>query len=53
LAVIAQGIAARAAKGQASSALARAYGQMFKPIAEIGLEIVDAGELSTLPKSKL
>ncbi|KAI9490368.1 kinase-like domain-containing protein [Zychaea mexicana] len=45
LAVITQGIAARVARKQASSAEAKTYAAMFKPVAALGLEIVDEGDL--------
>ncbi|KAG2230612.1 kinase-like domain-containing protein [Thamnidium elegans] len=45
LSVIAQGIAARIARKQASSAQAIFYAEMFKPVAELALEIVDQGDL--------
>ncbi|GBB95320.1 hypothetical protein RclHR1_02510014 [Rhizophagus clarus] len=52
LAVITQGIAARIARNQASSAQAKSYAKMFKPITNRGLEIIDeCGDLS--PKGKL
>ncbi|CAB4398332.1 APH-domain-containing protein [Rhizophagus irregularis] len=52
LAVITQGIAARIARNQASSAQAKAYAKMFKPTMIRGLEIMDeCGDLS--PKGKL
>ncbi|RIA89880.1 kinase-like domain-containing protein [Glomus cerebriforme] len=52
LAVITQGIAARIARNQASSAEAKSYAKLFRPITNRGLEIVDeCGDLS--PKGKL
>ncbi|OBZ85554.1 Acyl-CoA dehydrogenase family member 10 [Choanephora cucurbitarum] len=51
LAVIGQGIAARVARKQASSAQAKLYAQKFKLIAYLALEIVNQGDLSA--KSKL
>ncbi|KAI7857999.1 kinase-like domain-containing protein [Circinella umbellata] len=45
LAVITQGIAARVARKQASSAQAKTYAAMFKPVAALGLDIVDQGDL--------
>lgn len=52
LAVILQGIAARVARKQASSAQAASYASRFKPVAQIGLDIVDEGDLVD-PKSKI
>ncbi|RKP09401.1 kinase-like domain-containing protein [Thamnocephalis sphaerospora] len=52
LSVITQGIAARVAKGQASSAQATEYAKLFRPVAQFGLRIVDAGELTDV-SSKL
>ncbi|KAI9320542.1 kinase-like domain-containing protein [Dichotomocladium elegans] len=43
--VILQGIAARVARKQASSAQAKLYAVRFKPLAHIALEIVDQGDL--------
>ena len=45
LAVIAQGIAARVARKQASSAQAKIAAQKFKPVSYLALDIVDKGEL--------
>lgn len=45
LAVIAQGIAARVARKQASSAQAKVAAQKFKPVSYLALDIVDKGEL--------
>ncbi|KAI8146910.1 kinase-like domain-containing protein [Fennellomyces sp. T-0311] len=50
LAVITQGIAARVARKQASSAEAKTYAAMFKPVAALGLQIVDEGDLVTSSK---
>ncbi|KAG0172415.1 hypothetical protein DFQ28_010730 [Apophysomyces sp. BC1034] len=52
LSVILQGVAARIARKQASSAEARSYAALFKPIADEALTIVDQGDLIT-SKSKL
>lgn len=52
LAVILQGIAARVARKQASSAQAKSYADRFKPVAQMGLDIVDEGNLDH-PSSKL
>ncbi|KAK4509736.1 Paf1 complex component [Mucor velutinosus] len=52
LAVILQGIAARVARKQASSAQAKNYADRFKPVAQMGLAIVDEGNLDH-PSSKL
>lgn len=46
LAVILQGIAARVARKQASSAQAKNYAARFIPVAQMGLDIVDQGNLS-------
>ncbi|KAL0089628.1 kinase-like domain-containing protein [Phycomyces blakesleeanus] len=53
LSVITQGIAARVARKQASSAQAMYYAVMFKPVARMALEIVDEGDLVQNPVSKL
>lgn len=45
LSVICQGIAARVARKQASSAEAKTHAKRFKPIAQLGLDIVDKGNL--------
>ncbi|EPB81173.1 aminoglycoside phosphotransferase [Mucor circinelloides 1006PhL] len=45
LAVITQGIAARVARKQASSAQAKIVAQKFKPVSYLALDIVDRGEL--------
>lgn len=45
LAVITQGIAARVAMGNASSAEARTFARLFVPMTELALEYVDAGDL--------
>lgn len=45
LAVILQGIAARVARKQASSAQAKSYADRFKPVGKLGLDIVDEGNL--------
>jgi aminoglycoside phosphotransferase (APT) family kinase protein len=45
LAVILQGIAARVARKQASSAQAKTYATRFIPVATMGLDIVDQGDL--------
>lgn len=50
LAVIAQGIAARVARKQASSAQAKTYAELFIPVANLGLNIVDQGELKSESK---
>ncbi|KAI8050969.1 kinase-like domain-containing protein [Syncephalis plumigaleata] len=47
LCVITQGIAARVAKGNASSAQAKSYAKLYNPVAQIVLQIVDTGSLST------
>ena len=52
MAVITQGIAARIARNQASSAQAKIYANIFKPTTIRGLEIMDdCGDLS--PKARL
>ncbi|KAI8887985.1 APH-domain-containing protein [Backusella circina FSU 941] len=51
LAVIAQGIAARVARKQASSAQAKIYAEKFKPINALALEYVDKGDIQS--KSRL
>ncbi|KAI8069039.1 kinase-like domain-containing protein [Gilbertella persicaria] len=51
LSVIAQGIAARVARKQASSAKAKLHAEKFKPVAYLALEIMDQGDLDS--KSKL
>jgi aminoglycoside phosphotransferase (APT) family kinase protein len=55
VAVITQGIAARVARKQASSAQAKVYAQRFIPFTNLALEIVDQGELDHVAgdKSKL
>lgn len=45
LSVILQGIAARVARKQASSAEAKLHAERFKPVAQLGLDIVDQGDL--------
>lgn len=45
LSVILQGIAARVARRQASSAQAKRHAENFKPLAYLALEIVDQGDL--------
>lgn len=45
LSVILQGIAARVARKQASSAEAKTHAKRFKPVAQLGLDIVDGGDL--------
>jgi aminoglycoside phosphotransferase (APT) family kinase protein len=50
LAVILQGIAARVARKQASSAEAKSYAARFKPVAQMGLDIVDEGNLDQQSK---
>lgn len=45
LSVILQGIAARVARKQASSAQAKSFAARFKQVAQIGLDIVDEGNL--------
>ncbi|RUO95545.1 hypothetical protein BC936DRAFT_143778, partial [Jimgerdemannia flammicorona] len=52
LAVISQGIAARVARKQASSAEAQNYARLFKPVTHMALAIVDHGDLDS-GKSKL
>jgi aminoglycoside phosphotransferase (APT) family kinase protein len=52
LSVITQGIAARIARKQASSAQAKHHAKKFIPVASLALEIVDQGDLSS-SKSKL
>ncbi|KAF7725777.1 hypothetical protein EC973_009394 [Apophysomyces ossiformis] len=52
LSVILQGVAARIARKQASSAEAHHYAARLKPIAHCALRIVDQGDLDTI-KSKL
>lgn len=52
LAVILQGIAARVARKQASSAEAKAHGEKFKPMAQLALDFVDQGELASAGASK-
>lgn len=44
--MITQGIAARVARKQASSAQAKFYAQKFIPVASLALEIVDQGNLA-------
>jgi aminoglycoside phosphotransferase (APT) family kinase protein len=51
LAVIAQGIAARVARKQASSAQAKIYAEKFKPINALALEYMDKGDIQS--KSRL
>ncbi|CAG8536119.1 12688_t:CDS:2 [Acaulospora morrowiae] len=51
LAVIIQGIAAREALNQASSAEAKLYASFLKPVSYFGFDIIDRGDLSD--KSKL
>ncbi|KAI7877153.1 kinase-like protein [Lichtheimia hyalospora FSU 10163] len=46
LSVILQGIAARVARRQASSAQAKRHAENFKPLAYLALEIVDQGDLN-------
>lgn len=46
LSVILQGIAARVARRQASSAQAKRHAENFKPLAFLALEIVDQGDLN-------
>ncbi|KAJ3222139.1 hypothetical protein HK099_002679 [Clydaea vesicula] len=54
LSVILQGIAARVKRKQASSEQALQYAKMFKPLAKLGLEIVDRGDLvEQVIKSKI
>jgi aminoglycoside phosphotransferase (APT) family kinase protein len=50
LSVILQGIAARVARKQASSAEAKSYAARFKPVAQMGLDIVDEGNLDQQSK---
>ncbi|KAI8991478.1 kinase-like domain-containing protein [Mycotypha africana] len=50
LAVIIQGIAARVARKQASSAQAKSYASRFKPVAQMCLNIVDEGDIDNLSK---
>lgn len=45
--MIAQGIAARVARKQASSAKAKVAAAKFKPVAYLALDIVDQGDLDT------
>jgi hypothetical protein len=45
LAVIAQGIAARVARKQASSAQAKFYAEKFIPVSNLALGIIDQGDL--------
>ncbi|ORZ03769.1 kinase-like domain-containing protein [Syncephalastrum racemosum] len=52
LAVILQGIAARVARKQASSAEAKAHGEKFKPMAQLALDFVDQGELASAASNK-
>lgn len=52
-AIIMQGIAARYALRQASSAQAKEYGQMMKPFAEIAWELVDEYKRQLKDKAKL
>jgi aminoglycoside phosphotransferase (APT) family kinase protein len=55
VAVITQGIAARVARKQASSAQAKVHAARFIPFSHLALEIIDQGELDhvTGDKSKL
>jgi hypothetical protein len=48
LAVIVQGIAARVARKQASSAEAKVYASRFKPICELVLNLIDQSDQSKL-----
>lgn len=50
LSVILQGIAARVARKQASSAQAKTYASKFKKVAQLGLDIVDEGNLDNSSK---
>lgn len=50
LSVILQGIAARVARKQASSAQAKSYASRFKQVAQLGLDIVDEGNLDNSSK---
>ncbi|KAI7902361.1 kinase-like domain-containing protein [Cokeromyces recurvatus] len=50
LSVILQGIAARVARKQASSAQAKSYAARFKPVAKLALDIVDQGDLQNQSK---
>jgi len=51
--VISQGIAARNARGQASSAQARLYGSKMFPLGELAWKTVQEYESKRQPKSKL
>ncbi|KAI9484252.1 MAG: kinase-like domain-containing protein [Benjaminiella poitrasii] len=53
LSVILQGIAARVARKQASSAQAKTYAARFKPVAELALEIIDQGDRQHHNQNKL
>lgn len=52
VAVITQGIAARVARKQASSAQAKFYASRFVPFTHLALEIVDQGELEHVSSDK-
>lgn len=47
MSVILQGIAARVARKQASSAEAKAHAEKFKPMCQLALEFVDKGDLAS------
>ncbi|KAI9229513.1 MAG: kinase-like domain-containing protein [Piptocephalis tieghemiana] len=47
LAVISQGIAARVARGQASSAQAKEYGALFRPVMALAVQFVDQSNLTS------
>ena len=51
--IISQGIAARNARGQASSAEAKQYGQKMFPLGELSWKTVQEYELSRKQKAKL
>ena len=53
MAVIAQGIATRVTRKQASSAQARFVAQKLKLVSYLALDIVDAGKLGQQANSKL
>jgi aminoglycoside phosphotransferase (APT) family kinase protein len=53
LSVICQGIAARVAHGQASSAEAATFARLFTPVAHLALEIVDDSTSAGSAKAKL
>jgi aminoglycoside phosphotransferase (APT) family kinase protein len=50
LSVILQGIAARVARKQASSAQAKSFAARFKQVATMGLDIVDQGNIDISSK---